>query len=164
MRIALLANARTYVESTKYGTPACRVSIDVQSGQLAAPSGFQTGWVSPVLHVLQLNASHFSGTNMNGITAPRPYNEVNIYDKISWYNLTSTAEQLMWNTCLNVMTYCDMNTLYYNSRITIYNNNTSLLSGELFEHIVCFTKKPHVFHHDPENVRNRDFKVFIHAK
>ena len=144
---ALLANARSYVESEVYGTPTCRVSIDAQCGQLAAPAGYMGGWVSPVFHVLNLNAAFFSGTRMSGTPQGRPNNQINIFNKVSWTNSTVTQEQLNWDTGLNVMTYCDLNTLYYASRRTIYSNSTSMLSDELFVHIIVYIKKivRHIF-------------------
>lgn len=84
---------------------------------------------------------------MSGTPQGRPNNQINIFNKVSWTNSTVTQEQLNWDTGLNVMTYCDLNTLYYASRRTIYSNSTSMLSDELFVHIIVYIKKivRHIF-------------------
>ncbi|MBO7716608.1 MAG: hypothetical protein J6S85_23785 [Methanobrevibacter sp.] len=144
---SLLSSGQTYPESTQFGTAACRMSIDVQAGILSSPTGYTTGWVSPTLWILQSNMTHFSGTRMVGSTTQRPNNVVSLYKQISWTSATQTQKQLNWSTCLNVMTYCDLNTIYYASRRTIYSEADSLLSDETFCHIVTFIKKivRHIF-------------------
>lgn len=138
---ALLAAARSYPESVDYGTPMFRVSIDAQAGKLAESSGYTSGWVSPVLHVLTLNCTYYSGTRVTGSPKGRPNNVVTIFSEVSWTDATVTQKQLNWDTGLNVMTYADEDVIYYADRRTTYPDDTSILSSETFGHYTIFTKK-----------------------
>ena len=144
---ALVANARSYVESETYGTPTCRVSIDAQCGELAAPAGYMGGWVAPTLFILNSNAAFFSGTQMSGMPNDYPNNLVTIFKKVSWKNATVTAKQLNWDTGLNVITAFNQTSVFYASRRTIYEDDTSILSSEVFVHCLVYIKKiiRHIF-------------------
>lgn len=138
---ALLAQARSHVESTTYGTSMFRVSIDAQAGKLAESTGYTSGWVSPVFHVLTLNSTYYSGTRVTGSPKGRPNNVVTVFSDVSWTDATIAQKQLNWDTGLNVMTYADEDVIFYADRRTVFPDDTSILSSETFGHYTVFTKK-----------------------
>lgn len=138
---ALNARMTTYTESSKFGTPTMRGSIDLQAGKLAVSTGYTDGWVSPVVDVLSKNILYYSDTYVKGTPKGRPNNEVTLFSEISWDSATPQLKEANWEGGGNTISYADENTLFYPDRRTVYTDDTALLSSETFATYVCFVEK-----------------------
>lgn len=138
---AILAAALLYPESTLYGTDAMRGSIYQQCGVLVAnaAAGY-SGYIPLVLNRLVKRCQYNNADYIKGNPKGRPNSEVTLFSKVNWTEATFTQKQLNWNTALNTVSYCDMTTLFYSDLRSIYSDQTSLLSDDVFVDYLIYLK------------------------
>ena len=138
---SLLSTITLYPESVLYGTEAMRASIYQQCGTLASSSRVSwTGWVPATLDRLIKRSIWNNATYVKGSPKGRPNSEVTIFKKLNWSEATATQKQLNWDTALNSIGYADMSTLFYADLRSIYMDQTSLLSDDVFVDYLVYLK------------------------
>jgi hypothetical protein len=131
---ALRAAALLYPESTDFGTGACRVSIYQQCALLAGDTLYTTP-VPATLHRLLTRCAYNGTDHVTGEPKGRPQSEVTVFDitTLNWTPSTAQQMQRSWDTGLNYMQYCDIATVFYADLLSVYVNQTSLLSGDVMK-------------------------------
>jgi len=138
---AILSAALLYPESVLFGTGAMRASIYQQVGKLADSAGVNyKGWVPATLDRLVKRCLYANGDHIKGTPKGRPNSEVTIFKAMSWTEATITQKQLNWDTALNALGYADMTTLFYPDLRSIYHDQTSLLSDDVFVDYLVYLK------------------------
>ena len=138
---AILAAVSLYPESVIYGTEAMRASIYQQCGLLASSAAVSyAGYVPATLDRMIKRCIWNNGIYIKGSPKGRPNSEVTVFKKLNWTEATVTQKQLNWDTALNTIGYADMSTLFYADLRSIYPDQTSLLSDDVFVDYLIYLK------------------------
>ena len=127
---ALRTAALLQPESTEFGTQTCRVAIYQQCGTLSDTTAWN--YIVPATIVRMLQRCKYNGTDhVTGEPKGRPNSEVTIFNisSLNWTPTNAQQMQLSWNTGLNSIRFCDVNTLFYPDLISVYPIDSSLLSS-----------------------------------
>lgn len=136
---AIATRARTYPESTAYGTAAMRADIYLQCGDL---TGANYSFKVPLTYWRMISRCQVFGTDVVVDTVKgRPRNEVSMFRNLTNLSMLDDARQAAWDEALNQARYCDRNTIYVPDIRSVYPNDAELPSDAEIVDYTVFVKK-----------------------
>jgi len=135
----LVTQARLHPESFLFGTQACRFTVYTQCGKITTNPKY-TYIVPATIDAMVKKAFWHGATYIKGEPKGLPFSEVTILKDVNWFPVSDTVKQLDWDAGLNYMQYYDMTSYHYPSVKSVYANDTSLLSDDIFLDYIVYLK------------------------
>jgi hypothetical protein len=129
-------------ESIISGTGCCRGEIYAHVSKLNDTIKFKD-WVSPTLEVLQQICTYQSTERLLGAAQASPAANLRLLnpEKFPWYLDNITQHELYWNAGINYVQWCSQVDVFFPSRRTVHQWDTSLLSDSLFVDVLVQCKR-----------------------
>jgi hypothetical protein len=129
-------------ESVISGTGCCRGEIYAHVSLLNDTSRF-SDYVSPTLEVLQQICTYQCTTKLMGAAQASPAANLVLLnpEKFPWYLDNNTDHELYWNAGINYVQWCSQVDVFFPSRRTVHQWDTSLLSDSLFVDVLVQCKR-----------------------
>jgi len=135
----LATQAKLHPESFLFGTQACRFAVYAQCGKIVTNN--QYIHIVPATIDAMVKKAYWQGaTYVKGEPKGLPSSEVTILKDVNWFPASDTVKQLDWDAGINYMQYYDMTSYHYPSTKTVYANDTSLLSDDIFVDYIVYLK------------------------
>ena len=138
---ALRSAILLHPESLVFGTEAIRASVYQQCSTLTDTQTYRN--IVPATIDRMIKRCMYNGVDyVTDTPKGRPNSEVSILSatNINWSPTTTDQKQLSWDTGLNYIDYCDIDTLFYADLRSIYPIDTSLLSDDVFVDMLVYLK------------------------
>lgn len=135
----LISTVQTYAESEVWGTPAYRANILMQSGipnNSAYVGRLSTLYELAVKRAIYMGAG--SGIMKQGSNYTiSPLNQLTLMKQISAPTMSDIADQAAWNAGATFSIPFSRRAQFWPMIQTVYPNNTSVLTGDVLQGILC---------------------------
>lgn len=136
---SIRAAALLQPESFIHGTQACRFTIFYNCGKLTN-NLLWNKFVPATIDAMIKKAYWHGATYIKGEPKGLPLSAVTILKDINWFPVTDDLKQSSWDNGCNYMQYYSMTEVFYPDTRTVYGNDTSLLSGDIFVDYLIYLK------------------------
>ena len=133
----LVNKAKLHPESFLFGTQACRFTVYAQCGVLVNNIKYKN--VVPATIDAMIKKAYWQGaTYVKGEPKGLPKSKVTILKNINYVIPVDKIKETFFDFGINCMQYYDMTSCHYPMVKTVYGNDTSLLSDDIFVDYIVY--------------------------